>query len=62
MSSPKKTSLSLRVKEALKRDAGRGIARIDTRLMDKLGISTGDLISIKAKRRTVASARAQFGI
>jgi transitional endoplasmic reticulum ATPase len=56
MSSPKKTSQSLRVKEALKRDAGRGIARIDTKLMDKLGISTGDLISIKAKRRTVAKA------
>ncbi|WP_455278544.1 CDC48 family AAA ATPase, partial [[Eubacterium] cellulosolvens] len=46
--------LTLRVKDALKRDAARGIARLDIDLMKKLGASTGDLISIKGKRRTVA--------
>ena len=56
MSSSGKNSISLRVKDALKRDAGRGIARLDTRNMEKLGLSSGDLISIKGKRRTVAKA------
>jgi transitional endoplasmic reticulum ATPase len=56
MSSSGKNSISLRVKDALKRDAGRGIARLDTRNMESLGLSSGDLISIKGKRRTVAKA------
>ena len=56
MSSSGKNSISLRVKDALKRDASRGIARLDTRNMEKLGLSSGDLISIKGKRRTVAKA------
>ena len=56
MSSSGKNPISLRVKDALKRDAGRGIARLDTRNMEKLGLSSGDLISIKGKRRTVAKA------
>jgi transitional endoplasmic reticulum ATPase len=49
-----KDALILRVKDALKRDAARGIARLDIDLMKKLGVSTGDLISLKGKRRTVA--------
>jgi len=49
-----KDALTLRVKDALKRDAARGIARLDIDLMKKLGVSTGDLISLKGKRRTVA--------
>jgi len=56
MSSSKRVSLTLRVKDALKRDAGRGIARLDTKLMEKLGVGTGDLISVRGKRRTVAKA------
>jgi transitional endoplasmic reticulum ATPase len=56
MSTSKRSPLTVRVKDALKRDAGRGIARLDTRLMEKLGVGTGDLIIIKGKRRTVAKA------
>jgi len=56
MSSSKRNTITLRVKDALKRDASRGIARLDTETMEKLGIGTGDLISIKGKRRTVAKA------
>ena len=52
--SSSKGALTLRVKDALKRDAARGIARLDIDLMKKLGASTGDLISLKGKRRTVA--------
>ena len=53
MSSSRK-AVTLRVKDALRRDAGRGNARLDTKFMEKLGISSGDLVSITGKRRTVA--------
>jgi len=56
MSSSKEASITLRVKDALKRDAGRGSARIDIKIMEKLRVGTGDLISIRGKRRTVAKA------
>ena len=47
-------TLSLKVLEAYTRDVGRGVARIDYDSMDSLGASTGDVIEIKGKRRTVA--------
>ncbi|HUK74918.1 MAG TPA: CDC48 family AAA ATPase [Nitrososphaerales archaeon] len=40
--------------EAYTRDVGRGVARIDYDAMDALDASTGDVIEIKGKRRTVA--------
>ena len=48
------TSLSLKVLEAYTRDVGRGVARIDYDSMDSLSASTGDVIEIRGKRRTVA--------
>ena len=39
--------------EAYTRDVGRGTARIDYDTMGSLGVSTGDIIEIKGKRRTV---------
>ncbi len=47
-------TLSLKVLEAYTRDVGRGVARIDYDSMDNLGASTGDVVEIKGKRRTVA--------
>lgn len=47
-------ALSLKVLEAYTRDVGRGVARIDYDSMDTLTASTGDVIEIKGKRRTVA--------
>jgi transitional endoplasmic reticulum ATPase len=44
----------LKVLEAYTRDVGRGVARIDYDAMDALDASTGDIIEIKGKRRTVA--------
>ena len=38
----------------MRRDAGRGIARLNAHSMEKLEANTGDLISIKAKKTTVA--------
>ena len=47
-------ALSLKVLEAYTRDVGRGVARIDYDSMDTLNASTGDVIELKGKRRTVA--------
>src|SRR5215218_1848594 len=47
-------TLSFKVLEAYTRDVGRGVARIDYDSMDSLSVSTGDVIEIGGKRRTVA--------
>ncbi|MDE1840237.1 MAG: hypothetical protein KGH87_10015, partial [Thaumarchaeota archaeon] len=44
----------LTVLESYTRDVGRGIARIDNEMMEKLGLSKDNIIEIKGKRRTVA--------
>src|SRR5881296_1198665 len=46
--------VQLKVLEAYTRDVGRGVARLDYDAMDGLDASTGDVIEIKGKRRTVA--------
>jgi hypothetical protein len=48
--------VQLRVADARQRDVGRGIARIDQRTMEKLGISASDVIEIIGKRSTSAIA------
>jgi len=50
------SELQLRVGDARQRDVGRGIARIDQRTMQKLGISAGDVVEIAGKRTTAAIA------
>lgn len=50
----KRTDSKLRVVEALQDDAYKGIARIDTDLMKRLGLTRGDIISIKGEKETVA--------
>ncbi len=50
------SEIQLRVGDARQRDVGRGIARIDQRTMQKLGISAGDVIEIVNKRTTSAIA------
>ncbi len=50
------SEVQLRVGDARQRDVGRGIARIDQRTMQKLGISAGDVIEIVGKRTTSAIA------
>ncbi len=47
--------VQLRVAEARQqRDVGRGIARIDSRVMDEIGVTVGDIIEIEGKRKTAA--------
>ncbi len=50
----KEKSVILRVAEAYHRDAGRGIARIDTETMRKLGLIPGDVVEIEG--RSIATA------
>ncbi|MEM2587158.1 MAG: AAA family ATPase, partial [Candidatus Bathyarchaeia archaeon] len=45
---------TLRVAEAYSRDVGRGIARIDPKVMENLGLTPGDVIEISGKRKTAA--------
>jgi len=50
------SEVQLRIGDARQRDVGRGIARIDQKTMQKLGISAGDVIEIVGKRTTSAIA------
>ena len=47
-------TVTLKVLEAYTRDVGRGVARIDYDAMEATNASTGDVIEIKGRRRTVA--------
>ena len=50
---PEKTA-TLRVADALQRDVGRGIARIDPKVVQELGLTLGDVVQIVGKRKTNA--------
>jgi len=50
----KPDAITLRVSEALTKDVGRGIARIDPEDMETLGCQVGDIVCIEGKRTTVA--------
>ncbi|MBI3976771.1 MAG: AAA family ATPase [Chloroflexi bacterium] len=47
-------ALTLRVAEALPKDVGRGIARLDPADIERLAAAIGDVVEIRGKRRTVA--------
>jgi len=49
-------ALTLRVAEALAKDAGRAMARLDPQDMSKIGAEVGDIVRIRGKRPTVAKA------
>ena len=46
--------LELRVLDSRQRDVARGIARIDQKTMEKLGVTTGDVVEIHGKKKTSA--------
>ena len=48
--------MTLKVKEALSKDVGRSIARIDPDDMKKLGVEVGEIIEVEGKRKTPAKA------
>jgi len=53
---PDEASITLRVAEALPKDVGRGLVRLDPQHLDQLGVRIGDIIQITGKRATVARA------
>lgn len=53
-------SLTLKVAEALVRDVGRGVARLDPKDMVKLGVEVGDIIQVRGKRATAAKVMPAF--
>src|SRR3989338_9237053 len=53
-------SISLRVTEALPKDVGRGVARIDPEEIEKLGLSVGDIVVLQGKRETGAKLLPAF--
>lgn len=55
-----KRTLTLRVSEALSKDVGRGLARIDPADMEAIDAEIGDVIEIIGKRRTVARIMPTF--
>ncbi|MCK4319229.1 CDC48 family AAA ATPase [Candidatus Micrarchaeota archaeon] len=46
--------IHLKVAESLQNDVGRGIARIDSKLKDKLEVSTGDIVKLSGKKSALA--------
>ena len=53
-------SVILRVTEALPKDVGRGVARIDPEEMGRLGLGVGDVVVIEGKRKTAAKLLPTF--
>ncbi len=49
-------SVNLRVAEALTRDVGRGLVRLDPDDMNTMGLQTGETVQLTGKRSTVAKA------
>ncbi|MCG8504181.1 MAG: hypothetical protein MI755_06210, partial [Sphingomonadales bacterium] len=60
MSDPASDALELKVCEALQKDVGRGIARIDPEDMKRIGAKTGDLLEIAGARASVVKLMATF--
>ena len=55
-----KDALILKVAEALAKDVGRGIARLDPKDMARLGVEVGDIIQVMGKRPTPAKVMPAF--
>jgi len=51
---PKNEEVSLKVAEAVQDDVNKGIVRIDTGYMHRIGVKPGDIIAIEGERKTVA--------
>jgi transitional endoplasmic reticulum ATPase len=56
----KQGNITLKVKEALPKDVGRAIARIDPEDTKSMGIEVGEIVVIEGKRRTPAKAMPLF--
>ena len=60
MATAEETSLKLKVMEALPKDLGRGLARLDPADLAGLGIAVGDVVTVIGKRSTVVKAMPSY--
>ncbi len=54
------TILKLKTTEAMAKDLGRGLVRIDPADLAKMGAEVGDIVELSGKRKTVAKAMPMF--
>ncbi len=54
------TAAKLRVAEAMPRDLGRGLARLDPADLERLGVGVGEILVITGKRTTAVKAMPSF--
>jgi transitional endoplasmic reticulum ATPase len=54
------TEIGLRVAEALSKDVGRGLARVDPADIERLGLTIGDTVEVRGKRSTAARIMPAF--
>jgi len=54
------STISIKVHEALTKDVGRGIARLDPDILKSLGVQIGETLQINGERNTVAKAMPTF--
>ncbi len=54
------TEISLHVAEALSKDVGRGLARVDPADIEHLGVTIGDIVEVRGKRSTAARIMPAF--
>ena len=54
------TMFKLKTTEAMAKDLGRGLVRIDPADLAKMGAEVGDIVELSGKRKTVAKAMPIF--
>ena len=52
--------MKLKVAEALPKDLGRGLARLDPADMSRLGLESGDIVELVGKRTTIGKAMVAY--
>ena len=60
MATAEETNLKLKVTEAMPKDLGRGLARLDPADLARLGIAVGDVLTLIGKRATVVKAMPSY--
>jgi len=60
MATAEETALKLKVTEALAKDLGRGLARLDPADLARLGVSVGDVVTVLGKRATAVKAMPSY--
>jgi len=60
MATAEETALKLKVAEALPKDLGRGLARLDPADLARLGVGVGDVVKVVGKRVTAVKAMPSY--